>query len=131
MTRGAAEFPRGDIAMARTYNPASVLLVPGALAVIGRAAYGVVTGRWFQVNGSFDAHGRVVVAVAVVVLAVRQQLNVQLLPPRGEHHCGRGAYMITATPSRQMAAPTRSHRSGRNPSNTTPHASEPATKTPP
>ena len=39
--------------------------------------------------------------------------------------------MITATPARQMAAPRKSQRSGRNLSTTTPQASEPATKTPP
>src|SRR5690606_20396720 len=43
----------------------------------------------------------------------------------------RGGYMITATPTRQMPAPIRSQRSGRKPSKTTPHNSEPATNTPP
>lgn len=43
----------------------------------------------------------------------------------------RGAYMITATPTRQTVAPMRSKRSGRNPSTAIPHASDPATKMPP
>lgn len=41
------------------------------------------------------------------------------------------AYMITATPATQSAAPVRSKRSGRKPSNSTPHSREPTTKTPP
>lgn len=58
-------------------------------------------------------------AVGFVVLAVP--------PPRDQ----RGAYMMTATPTRQSAAPMRSKRSGTKRSNTTPQASEPATNTPP
>ena len=39
----------------------------------------------------------------------------------------RGAYMITPTPVRQTALPTKSHPSGRNPSSAIPHANEPVT----
>jgi hypothetical protein len=47
------------------------------------------------------------------------------------HQVGLGAYMIVATPARQMVAPIRSHLSGRNPSTSMPQAREPTTKTPP
>lgn len=42
-----------------------------------------------------------------------------------------GAYMMMATPIRQMLAPVMSHRSGRNLSTSMPQARDPATKTPP
>lgn len=43
----------------------------------------------------------------------------------------RGANMMTATPSRQIAEPAMSHLSGRKPSKAIPHSSDPATNTPP
>src|SRR5690606_12745419 len=45
-------------------------------------------------------------------------------PDRHQPVAARGAYIMTATPTRQMAAPRRSQRSGRNPSTSTPHRSE-------
>jgi hypothetical protein len=43
----------------------------------------------------------------------------------------RGAYMITMTPTKHTAAPITSNRSGRKPSATIPHNSDPTTNTPP
>ncbi|MGH3665143.1 MAG: DUF2752 domain-containing protein [Egibacteraceae bacterium] len=79
MTRGVAAFTRGDLALAWAYNPASLLLVPGAAVVIGRAAYGCVTGRWLQARIRFDPRIRTFVVVGVALLTVPQQLHVELL----------------------------------------------------
>jgi hypothetical protein len=49
MTRGVIASLRGQPARAWAYNPASLLVVPGALAVLGRAAVGRLTGRWADV----------------------------------------------------------------------------------
>ncbi len=49
MTRGVLWTLRGRLDRAWAYNPASPLLVAGALAVVVRAGVGWLTGRWLTV----------------------------------------------------------------------------------
>lgn len=62
---------------------------------------------------------------------VAPNLAVMSLKSLGAGRSQRGAYMITATPTRQINAPVTSQRSGRKPSIAMPHSNEPATNTPP
>jgi hypothetical protein len=50
MTRGVIAVLRGQPGRAWAYNPASLLVVPGALGVLVRAAVGRLTGRWADVR---------------------------------------------------------------------------------
>src|SRR6266487_3544477 len=50
MTRGVLWTLRGRLERAWAYNPASLLLVAGALAVLVRAGVGWLTGRWLTVT---------------------------------------------------------------------------------
>jgi hypothetical protein len=82
MTRGVIWTLRGHLGRAWTYNPASPLLVAGALAVLVRAGIGWRTGRWLTVTVRDDWLLRVVAVVAVLALWVNQQHHVALLTAR-------------------------------------------------
>jgi hypothetical protein len=79
MTRGVAAMVRGDITTAMAYNPASPLLVLGAVAAMLRLAIGRATRRWLTVHLHVTLSGWVVLAGALLILAARQQQNAELL----------------------------------------------------
>lgn len=75
---------RGDLAMSWRYNPIGIPLLLGAAATLLRFLVGMATGRWLNV------HVRSVTPLAVTggalfgLLAVNQQLHVELLRTPGE-----------------------------------------------
>lgn len=79
LTRGVAAATRGDLATAWAYNPASLLLVGGAIASIARALVGSATGRWVNLRPAITRGGWIGVALAVVALEVNQQASAALL----------------------------------------------------
>lgn len=79
MTRGVAATVRGELAGAWAYNPASPLLVGGALASVARAGVGVTTGRWLDLRLRVTRGGWAVLAVLLAALTVNQQANATLL----------------------------------------------------
>lgn len=79
VTRGVMWFTRGEFATAWAYNPISLLMVPAAVILLGRAIYGWSTGRWFNLTVSRSRWLAVLIVVGIVALTIRQQLNIDLL----------------------------------------------------
>lgn len=78
MTRGVMWFVRGDLARAWQFNPASLLVIPGMVLLLGRATIGRLSSRW--VNVAVQRRPWLwVVAALIVLLAIRQQLNADFL----------------------------------------------------
>ncbi|MDE0805365.1 MAG: DUF2752 domain-containing protein [Acidimicrobiales bacterium] len=82
MTRSVRYLALGDVATALRYNPSVLLLPLLAVAVLARTAVGRLTGHWLEISIQWR---RIVVAfplvVALVLLTIRQQANVELLGP--------------------------------------------------
>lgn len=79
MMRATAAAVGGDLATAWAYNPASLMLVGGAIAVVVRSLVGVTSGRWINIRLRMTRRGWLVVALAVVALEVNQQAHAALL----------------------------------------------------
>ncbi len=79
MTRGVIAALRGHLGRAWAYNPASLLVVPGALVVLARAAAGRLAGRWLDVRFRPTRLFWLLVATALLVLWVNQQRHLALL----------------------------------------------------
>lgn len=79
MTRGTRLTLRGDYAGAMEYNPAAPLVPLGGLALVARWAVGRITGRWVDLSVRWTPPLVAVTAVALALLWIRQQANVDLL----------------------------------------------------
>ncbi|SRR6266536_677261 len=84
MTRGVLWTLRGRLERAWAYNPASLLLVAGALAVLVRAGVGWLTGRWLTVTLGHARRpwSRLLPALALIAVAAlwaNQQHHAALL----------------------------------------------------
>lgn len=86
-TRSARLTMEGDLAEAWRYNPLGIAAVLAAFAVLGRAALGVVSGRWVDVRvRSTRTATRILWTLAAstfIALGVRQQLIADLLVQQG------------------------------------------------
>lgn len=79
MTRGVMWSARGDILRAWQFNPASLLVVPTIIGLTGRALYGKITNRWLNLHIRWRPWFWIIPAVLILLLSVRQQLNVEFL----------------------------------------------------
>jgi Protein of unknown function (DUF2752) len=79
MTRGVMWFARGNLARAWMFNPGSFLVAPAMVVVLSRAFYGYLTGRWLALSLRWRPWLWVVPTLLVALLAIRQQLYIQLL----------------------------------------------------
>lgn len=79
MMRAIAAAVGGNLATAWTYNPASLVLVGGAIGVLVRSLLGVASNHWINIRLSMTRRSWLVVALAVVALEVNQQAHAGLL----------------------------------------------------
>lgn len=79
LTRGVRHAMRGEVSKAFLYNPASLVLVAGAVALLARSGVGLATGRWLNVGLRPSRRTVAVVLAATAALWVNQQLHADLL----------------------------------------------------
>lgn len=79
MTRAVRHFARLELSTAMRYNPAVPLVALSGAGVVCRWVYGRITGRWAEIRVHWTPSLVVLVTIAVVALAVRQQAHVDLL----------------------------------------------------
>lgn len=79
MTRGVMWTARGDLFRAWQFNPGSLLVLPTMVALTARMTYGKITGRWLNLHILRRPWLWVIPAVLMLVLAIRQQLNIDFL----------------------------------------------------
>lgn len=79
MTRGVAATAGGDLARAVAYNPASPLVVAGAMAAVLRWVVGRATGRWLTFHLHVSRRGWIAILLGLALLTVNQQLHADLL----------------------------------------------------
>ena len=79
MTRGTVAVLRGQLSRAVAYNPASPLLVAGALLALGRWLVGRLTGRWLEVALRRTPLTLGIAAALVLALWINQQAHAALL----------------------------------------------------
>lgn len=79
MTRAARALALGDLATAWLYNPGIFLLSAGTGLILGRALFGLITGRWITVILRWRRSALIAGAGVFLALWVRQQLHADLL----------------------------------------------------
>lgn len=79
MTRGTVAVLRGQFGRAIAYNPASPLLVAGAVLALGRWLVGRLTGRWLDATLRRTPRTLGVATALVLALWVNQQAHAALL----------------------------------------------------
>jgi Protein of unknown function (DUF2752) len=79
MTRGTVALLRGQLGQAVAYNPASPLLVAGAVLALGRWLVGRLTGRWLDATLRQTPLTLGIAAALGLALWVNQQVHAALL----------------------------------------------------
>ena len=79
LTRGVMWTVRGDLARAWQFNPASLLVVLTLIGLTIRAAFWWTTGRWLNLHLRWRPWLWLIPALLAILLAVRQQNNIDLL----------------------------------------------------
>ncbi|MUL43679.1 DUF2752 domain-containing protein [Streptomonospora sp. PA3] len=84
-TRSVWAAMSGDVALSWKYNPLGTVLVIGAVGTLARFVFGALTGRWINLRVRSWTTVAVVAGALIGLLAIRQQMNAELLrTPAGE-----------------------------------------------
>jgi hypothetical protein len=79
MTRGVVAVLHGQLGRAVAYNPASPLLIAGAVLMLGRWLVGWLTGRWLDATLRRSPRTVGIATALVLALWVNQQAHAALL----------------------------------------------------
>ncbi len=115
LTRGMVALAHGRPATAWAYNPASPVVLAGAVGALARVAVGRRTGRWLEVRVARRRLAMFLVTVALLGLWANQQRHAALLRARHAPAAAAADRVRTGVPTARLEGALRSAGVGARP----------------